>query len=92
MRIKSQLTPSLRDYLARLDRYRMDLDLPEYEDSEDEARDLEELDDLWNALTPGDRSHSDYKMHCSEYLNPIEQEIVGVDFDDVLIDPRRKGH
>lgn len=86
------LTPKLRTYLARLDKYRIDLDLPGYEDSKNEEHDLKELDLLWDALEPGDRSHSDYNLHCSEYLNPLEASIIKMDLDETWTDPRRKLH
>lgn len=70
------LSKRQRIYYSRLDTYRMDLDLPGYEESEDEERDLEELDQLWDEMLPEERSASDYSMHCSEYMNPVEMDII----------------
>ena len=70
-----RLSARLKKYYRHLDKYVLDLALPGYMDSEDDARDVAELDAMWDKLEPGDRSRSDYSMYCAEYANPVELDI-----------------
>jgi hypothetical protein len=70
------MTPELKAYLDRLDRHRLDEWIPTYRESPDEDRTLEELDDLWNAMSTEDRAQSSYLLHCSQYLNRVENDIL----------------